>query len=121
MDVGFDESISRVPTSSPTHLPERHPQVAALITRSRSRAPGHHRVPRISLNAIKIADELSISPRHARRLAGRSAFLALRRDLVRVAQIRLTQAARRRCRAVADIALPPQVSRSELRGPMRWT
>ena len=43
-----------------------------------------HRLRRLGLTFDQIADELSISPRHARRLAGRSLFLALRRHLVRV-------------------------------------
>ena len=43
-----------------------------------------HRLRRLGLTFDQIAAELSISPRHARRLAGRSVFLALRRHLVRV-------------------------------------
>jgi hypothetical protein len=42
-----------------------------------------HRLRRLGLTFYQIADELTISPRHARRLAGRSVFLALRRHLVR--------------------------------------
>ena len=43
-----------------------------------------HRLRRLGLTFDQVADELSISPRHARRLAERSVFLALRRHLVRV-------------------------------------
>ena len=50
-----------------------------------------HRLRRLGLTFDQVASELSMSPRHARRLAGRSVFLALRRHLVRVAQEGLDQ------------------------------
>lgn len=43
-----------------------------------------HRLRRLGLTFDQIGDELGISPRHVRRLAKRSVFLALRRHLVRI-------------------------------------
>ena len=78
----------------------RRPTQGAGVARSRARSSGWlradpdrnrrlyrlvsvHRLQRLGLTFSQIADELGITPRHARRLSGASVFLALRRELVR--------------------------------------